>query len=285
VASDFTVYQSSGKDERRTVTFSAYYEPTLAARFARSAEFRFPIYGRPNDLIDVELGQFDPSLQGMRIAGRREGRQLVPYATRGDIDSRGYLKGERREIAWARDPVDIFYLQVEGSGWLDVGGGERVRIRFDGHNGRRYGSVGQHLIQSGRVKKEGFNHEVFTDYMRRHPEERQALLNMNERYIFFQLDRSSAAAFAHGNINVPLTPGRSIATDPRLFPKGGLAWVDFESPDGGRVKRFVMNQDEGGAIKGPARVDFFVGGGSAQESFAFRLWHPGVLYFLVKKRP
>lgn len=282
LAHEFAVYQSIGRDEARTVTFSSYYEPTVPARLTRSAEYSAPIYGRPADLVDVDLSLFDPAWQGIRVEGRRYGSQLVPYYTRQDIDSLGALKGRGNEIAWAKDPLDAFFLQVEGSGWLDLGNGRTVRIRFDGHNGRKYGSVGQYLIQSGRIPKERFSHQAFVRYMHDHPKERQSLLNLNPRYVFFRIDTSSAAPDAYGNIGVALTPGRSIATDPKLFPKGVLCWVGIEGKS--PLRRFVLNQDEGGAIQGPARVDFFAGHGADAETFAFHLWNPGTLYVLVRQK-
>jgi membrane-bound lytic murein transglycosylase A len=277
--SAFQVYQSAGVDPERKVTFSSYYEPTLEARLKKDARFRFPIYGRPDDLVDVDLGLFDPVYEGARVAGRREGRWLVPYHTRADIDSTKALARKGLEIAWAKDPVDIFFLQIEGSGWLDLGGGQSLRIRYDGNNGKKYKSVGQHLIATGRVRARGFGHKEFVRYMARHPKERQALLNVDERYIFFRIDTSTMSAFAFGNIDVPLTPGRSIATDPKLFPKGMLAWIDVSS-----LRHFVLNQDEGGAIQGPGRVDVFAGSGPDAERFATHFWYPGRLYFLVKKK-
>ncbi len=300
---EFIVYQSAGTGPEHQVTFSSYYEPTISARLTKSAEYRYPLYARPPDLIDVDLGLFIPAYQGARIAGRREGRTLVPYLTRKDIDNDKALEDQRLEIAWAKDPLDIFFLQVEGSGWLDVGGGQTVRIHYDGDNGRKYQSVGQYMIATHRVPAQGFGHDGLKRYMQQHPAERQSILNIDERYIFFKLDYSSAAIFAYGNINVPLTPGRSIATDPKLFAKGALAWVSVDGAsagllDPGRMKpsqegvppgahrsihRFMLNQDEGGAIQGANRVDFFAGHGPAAEHFATHLWHSGKLYFLVKR--
>lgn len=283
VRNEFVAYQSTGTDVRQTVTFSAYYEPAIAARLRKTETYRYPIYGRPPDLIDVDLGSFDPSLQGRRITGRPMGKNLVPYYTRGDIDSRKVLGKNRRAIAWAKDPLDIFFLQVEGTGWLDLGHGKKARIRYDGDNGRPYTSIGRYLIDSGRVSG-GLTHGEFRRYMRQHPEERQALLNVDERYVFFRIDTSTASDLAYGNIEEPLTPGRSIATDPRLFPKGILAWITVDADSKHRVQRFVLNQDEGGAIKGPGRVDFFAGHGPAAERFAANFWRTGQLYFLVKKK-
>lgn len=281
----FVAYQSAGTDANRSVTFSAYYEPTIPARLQADKTYRYPLYARPDDLVSVDLNLFDPAWQGARIAGRREGAALVPYFTRGEIDGNKALAGRRLEIAWAKNPMDIFFLQIEGSGWLDVGSGDPVRIRYDGNNGRPYRSVGQHLIATRRIAPKRFSHAEFQRYMDRRPRRRQALLNVNERYIFFRIDPSTAAPYAYGNIEAPLTPGRSIATDPKLFPKGMLAWMRVEKAEGGSLRRFVLNQDEGGAIQGPGRVDFFVGSGPEAERLAKRFWNTGRLYFLVKRKP
>jgi membrane-bound lytic murein transglycosylase A len=319
VRDQFVVYQSTGADARHSVTFSSYYEPMISARKKKSRTYRFPIYRRPADLLDVDLGTFDAGLQGKRITGRAQGKNLVPYYTRAEIDAHHLLAKRHLVIAWAKDPLDIFFLQTEGTGWLDFGHGRRVRIRYDGDNGRRYRSVGRYLIDSGKVTG-GLSHAEFVRYMRAHSKARQAILNVDERYVFFRIDRSTASAFAYGNIEVPLTPGRTIATDPKFFPKGALAWIStqkpvFESsglqapgserpleaagseqsPPGAKsleplvvstapLTRFVLNQDEGGAIKGAGRVDFFVGHGPEAERFATHFWQPGQLYFLVKKK-
>lgn len=281
----FWFYASGGSDRRGTVTFSSYYEPTIQARLVRGGVYRYPIYARPPDLVDVDLGSFIPAYAGARIAGRREGEKLVPYYTRGEIDSDRRLAGQGLELAWAKDPADIFFLQIEGSGWLDLGNGVRQRIRYDGNNGRPYRSVGLYLIQSGRAGAKGFDHKAFVRYLRRHPDERQAMFNVDERYIFFQIDTSTAAANAYGNLDVPLTPERSIATDPKIFPQGALAWIDVaHAPAHQSVRRFMLNQDEGSAIQGAGRVDYFAGSGARAEKFATRFWYPGRLYFLVKKR-
>jgi len=279
LSESFVVYQSVGVDAEKTVVFSSYYEPTISARHVKDSLYRSPLYARPPDLVDVDLGLFDPTYQGARISGRREGNALVPYATRADIDSAKKLSDQGLEIAWAKDPLDVLDLQIEGSGWLDFGKGDVRRIRYDGNNGRHYRSVGQYLISSGRIPAKTFNRQVFLRYLAKHPKERQALLNVNERYVFFRIDASTASLFAYGNIEVPLTPGRSIATDPKLFPKGALAWIDT-----GTMKRFMVNQDEGGAIQGPGRVDLFAGHGAKAARFATHLWNKGRLYFLVKKK-
>ncbi len=284
LAEHFTLYQSSGADSDHRVTFSAYYEPSIDVRDSPQGAYRFPLYRRPHDLIDVDLGRFDSAYSGARISGRVQGRDLVPYPSRADIDSKSHLKGKGLEIAWAKDPLEVLYLQIEGTGWLDWGNGSRSRIRFDGTNGLKFRSVGQNLINTGRIPKAEFNRKRMEQYLASHVSERQALLNINERYVFFRLDTGASQDSAIGNIGVPLTPWRSIATDPRIFPKGALAWIDVEESSGTRRRRFVLNQDEGGAIRGPGRVDYFVGGGEKAEPFAWNFWQPGKLYFLLKKK-
>jgi membrane-bound lytic murein transglycosylase A len=288
---DFNIYQSVGADSKRAVTFSCYYEPTMKARLARTPRFRYPIYGRPENLIDVDLGRFDARLQGMRIAGRREGKDLIPYYTRKEIHSEGIASG-MPIVAWADDPAEIFFMQIEGSGWLDVGENQMLRLRYDGDNNRPYVSAGQDLIASGRVSPKAMSHEFFHSYLNGHPEQRQAVLDANPRYVFFRIDKSTMSAYAVGNIDGPLTPGRSVAIDPKMFPKGALAWIETERPvfnGNGKLKktaplhRFVLAQDEGGAIQGPGRVDYFVGSGPEAERLATHFWNKGKLYFLVRK--
>jgi membrane-bound lytic murein transglycosylase A len=291
ILKNFQVYQSVGTDPQQTVTFSSYYEPMISARIKRTDKYHYPIYGRPSDLIDVDLGLFDPAYQGARMSGRRDGHKLVPYYTRAEIDSHHRIKQKARIVAWAKSPSDIFFLQIEGSGWLNLGGKKKLRIRYDGDNGRRYRSAGQYLIASGKVSS--LSHDGFEEYLTSHPKERQSILNVNERYVFFRVDHSSTSAFAYGNLEVPLTAGRSIATDPKLFPKGALAWIATDHPvldeDGVQTSTapltsFMLNQDEGGAIQGPGRVDFFAGEGPEALRFATHFWQKGQLYFLVKKK-
>ena len=265
----------------------------ISVRLTPDKKYRFPLYARPPDLVDVDLSAFDGAYQGMRVSGRREGQKIVPYPTRADIDSRMILHAKGLEIAWSKDPLDILDLQIEGSGWLDFGKGKIHRVRYDGDNGRKYKSVGQYLISSGRIPAKQFSRQAFLKYLATHEEERQELLNVNERYIFFRMDVSSAGAYAYGNIDVPLTSGRSIATDPKLFPKGILTWIDttqalvtsHDRVKGSKaLKRFMLNQDEGGAIQGPGRVDIFAGHGNKAKLFATHVWNKGKLYFLVKKK-
>lgn len=274
------------------IIFSAYHECSLKAALTPDFEYRYPIYGRPQDLVDVPLENFEPSKKGERIVGRVEGKTLFPYYTRKEIDSDGILKGKGLEIAWAKDPLDILFLQIQGSGWLQIPESTQTfHIRYAGDNGKPFRSVGTYLIESGALAKEGFSRAKMAEHLAKLSEEKkQFVLNQNPRYIFFEI--VSSTHLTRGSLLVSLTPGRSIATDPKIYPRGALAWMRTEKPwfdSAGRfvgtkpLTRFVLNQDEGGAIKGPGRVDFFVGGGEEAERTAQKLWNPGELYFFILK--
>lgn len=271
---DFNVYASVGSDTDRTVVFSSYYEHSLRASLNKTEKYRFPLYARPPDLEEVSEGKSKKMV-------RRGGGQR-PYFTRQQIDGDLALQGQGLEIAWADDPVEIFFLQVQGSGWLLLPNGERLRVRYAGNNGHPYQSVGGSMIQRGIIPKEKFSRKAMVNYLASHPRERQSILNVNPRYIFFKIDRGPTSPWAYGSLGVPLTPGRSVALDPALFPPGALAWMETQGRS--KVRRFVVNQDEGGAIKGPARVDFFAGSGDEAQKFAIGFWEKGRLYFLAKKK-
>lgn len=273
---DFRVYQSPGTDPARTVVFSSYYEHELAASLTRTGRFRYPLYARPADLVET-VGP-----EGVKTARRKTGSGFTAYYTRAEIDSKGALRGRGLEIAWADDPVEIFFLQVQGSGWLRLANGRRLRVRYAGNNGQPYRSVGGHLIETGLIPREKFSRRTMVDYLKQNADRRQSLLNVNPRYVFFQIDQSANREKVFGSLNVPLTGGRSVATDFSLFPPGALGWMVTEGKN--PLARFIVNQDEGGAIKGAGRLDFFAGGGPDAEQFAVAFWRKGRLYFLAPRR-
>lgn len=271
----FDLYASPGEGGTGVVTFSAYYEHALDASLERGGIYQFPIYARPRDLEEID------SPRGKTVGRRGEDGALVPYFSRAEIDAGGALEGRDLEIAWAADPLDVFFLQVQGSGWLHLEGDPSpVRVRFAAHNGLPFKSVGGHMISRGVLSKNGFGRAAMVRYFQEHPEERQEWLNFNPRYVFFKLDHSPDAPFAMGSIQRPLTPRRSVAADKALFAPGALAWMETE---GIKTGRFVWVQDEGGAIKGPHRIDYFVGAGEEAEDYAVRFWTKGRFYILVPK--
>ena len=285
----FSLYRAVGSDGDGKVLFTGYYEPMLSCRIAADDTFRFPLYRRPDDIIEIDLTLFGNGFPKNKIFGRLDDKKVIPYYSREEIDQKKLLGGKDLEILWCNDIIDIYVLQVQGSGKVDLGDGNIMSVLYDGANGRPYKSIGKYLINTGDVTRENMSMQAIREYLRSHPDKLTEVLNQNPSYVFFRLDTGPSL----GSIGVALTPGRSIATDGKLFPKGALGFIVAQKPviEDGSIKewepftRFVLNQDTGGAIKGPGRADIFFGQGPDAELTAGNLQHEGELYFLVRKRP
>ena len=286
--SRFDLYPSSTDGAESNVLVTGYYQPLIEASPVRTEEFRFPIYGKPEDLIEAELVTLKPNLRVEKIVGRLEDERFVPYPSRDEIDRLGFLGGKGHEIAWVKDPVALFFLHIQGSGMLRLENRSFYHISYAASNGRPYRSIGRILIESRKVTKEELSMRRLRRYLEEHPRERDALFAQNERYIFFRLVEDGPV----GSLDVPVTPGRSIATDSTLFPKGAIAWLLSHKPvvdSAGNLvgwqpfSRFVLNQDTGSAIQGNGRVDLYFGSGKDAGQGAGFMKTPGRLYFLFKK--
>jgi membrane-bound lytic murein transglycosylase A len=284
----FNVYQSVGLDSRGTVLYTGYYEPILEGSLVPNEKYRWPLYQRPDDLMEINLELFHPRFKGERIVARYDGSRVVPYFNREEIDGNGVLSGRGLEIAWLADAIDAFFLQIQGSGQIVLEDGARIRVNYSASNGRPYRSIGGLLIEQGIITREEMNIPRLKEYLRENPGKREEILNYNESYVFFRVVEEGPL----GNIEVPLTAGRSIATDSRLFPRGALVYISAEKPiidNSGTIvgwvpfSRFAFNQDTGGAIRGPGRVDLFWGSGEAAGIPAGHMKAEGKLYFLVEK--
>jgi len=285
---EFDFYQSVGSDGWGKVLVTGYYEPMLSCRVNADDVYKYPLYKRPDDIVEIDLSLFGNDFPRNKLGARIEGRKVLPYYSREEIDQKQVLSGRSLEILWCRDLVDIYFLQIQGSGKADLGGGDIVSILYDGQNGRQYKSLGKQLIDKGAIAKENMSMPAIREYLRQHPDDIVPLLNQNPSYVFFRMDMGPSL----GSIGVPLTPGRSIATDSKLLPKGALALLIAQKPviENGVIRewvpftRFVLNQDTGGAIKGPGRVDLFWGQGKEAELAAGYMQQEGKLYFLVRKK-
>ena len=288
IKNDFVFYRSTGSNGRGKVLFTGYYEPKLSCRIGSDAVFQYPLYKRPDDILEVDLTQFGNGFPKNKLYARLDGKKVVPYFSREEIDQKNALAGKGLELLWCSDLLDIYTLQVQGSGKADLGDGNVVSVLYDGQNGRPYKSIGKYLLDAGVIPKEAMYLQMIRQYLRDNPEKIDAILDQNPSYVFFRTDTGPSI----GNIGVPLTPGRSIATDSKLFPKGALAIITTTKPEleNRAIKRwvpftrFVMNQDAGGAIKGPGRVDLFWGQGQEAELSAGSMKQEGELYFLVRKK-
>jgi membrane-bound lytic murein transglycosylase A len=286
VLEDFEPLEAAGGEDGQ-VLFTGYYEPSIEASLTRTAEYSTPIYGPPRDLIEVPLEPFAERFKAERIFGRLDGRRLVPYWSRAEIRG-GKLSSQGLELAWAKDPVALFFVEVQGSGTLRLPDGSERRIGYAGSNGRPYRSIGSLLIQEGAITREAMSMQALRAWLAVNGPQCDRVLDFNESYVFFRFLEKSAV----GSLGRPVTPGRSIATDAKLFPRGALAFLQTERPvalaDGTTewkpLSRFVLNQDTGGAIKGAGRVDVFWGRGPEAELAAGLMKQKGRLLFLVPRR-
>lgn len=274
--------------------FSSYYQPVLRASRKRSGEFRYPLYRKPPDMIEADLGAFDPKLKGRTAIGRMDGRRFVPYFDRRDIDVRKTLEGKGLEIAYLSSGFDRLNIHIQGSGILRFRDGTEALARYAATNGLPYKSVGMSVVGAGVMTREEITAEKLKKYLAEHPEGEAWLISRNPRYTFFELVPLPDGKEPFGSAGQPLVAGRSIAVDPKATPLGATAYLTFpmiQADEAGRflgkrpARRFVMCHDTGGAIKGPGRVDLYVGHGSEAESTARNVWERGRLYVLLKKLP
>lgn len=285
VTEEFDILESVG-DPTGEMLITGYFEPMIEASPSRRAGYEVPIYGRPSDLIEVNLGEFSDRFEGQRIAGRLEGRRLKPYADRQDL--RMGAKIPASVVAWAADRVDLFFLEVQGSGTLRFPDGSAQRIGYHATNGQPYRSIGKLLIDEGVIPREKMSLQALRTYLSAHPEEVPRVLDYNPSVVFFRrLDGPPV-----GNLGFPVTAERSLAVDQKLFPAGALGFLVSEIPglaeDGttvgiGPLERFVLLQDTGGAIRGADRADFFWGRGAEATERAGAMKQPGALYILLPK--
>jgi len=285
----YLVYRSIG-DQNRQVLFTGYYEPFLEGSRQENEIFRYPVYGRPADLVTIDLSQFSEKYENERLTGRLSEQYLIPYYDRRQIDQ-GVLLGDNASIiAWVKDPVDLFFLHIQGSGRIYLQDGGVLIVHYHASNGKPYRSIGRLLIDEAKIPREEMSMQRIKAYLKEHPEELADILNYNPSYVFFKTETEGPL----GYLDVKLTPGRSIALDYRLFPLPALTFIEASKPvldANGSIdswqpfKRFVISQDTGGAIRGPGRADIFWGNGAYAETAAGHLKHRGQLYMLIKKLP
>ena len=260
---------------------TGYYEPEIDARRGRNQRFCYPLYSLPNDRVEVDLTPYCSACAGQHAVGRVANGELVPYYTRGEIDA-GALDKHANAIAWLDDPVELFFLHVQGSALLRFDDGAHVHVGYNGSNGRPYTSIGRVLIDAGKMSAEQMSLASLKDYLRAHPDERDAILERNERYVFFRV----VSAGPVGSLGVPLTAGRSLAADPQVYPPGGLVLLKIQTgaEDTARtISRLALLQDTGAAIQGPGRLDVFWGSGETAAAIAGGMRDPGELYFLLPR--
>ncbi|MCP4747800.1 MAG: murein transglycosylase [Desulfobacteraceae bacterium] len=281
----YWIYQASGQNGVGDVLFTGYYEPFLEGSRRRTPEYPVPVHSRPSDLLEINLSQFDPSFKGY-IIGSYNDNTLKPYPDSAQIRKNQNFNKIAPPVVWLKDQIDLFNLQLQGSGKIVLQDGSIMGLCFGGSNGRPYRSIGRLLINQGKITPAAMSMQAIRTYLQQNPEELDTIINHNPRYIFFKENATGSI----GSIGQPLTPLRSIAIDHSIFPSGALAFFKTQVPDvdqNGKITKwinhggFVLAQDAGKAIKGPGRADLFWGHGLRAEVSAGNLKNPGSLYFMV----
>jgi membrane-bound lytic murein transglycosylase A len=265
--------------DRPTGFLTGYYEPELRGSRAADARYWVPLYRRPADLVTAELGDFRDTFRGERIAGRVVDGRLRPYANRAAIDA-GALAGQGLELLWVDDPVDAFFLHVQGSGRVVLADGSVVRVGYAAANGHTYTAIGRELIARGEVAREAMSMQAIRDWLAAHPAEAKSVMAANASFVFFRELEGDGPVGSQG---VVLTPGRSLAVDTRFMALGAPVWIDSLDPLTPDVplRRLMVSQDTGGAIRGPLRGDVFWGNGSDAAARAGRMQSSAELYVLL----
>lgn len=266
---EFVLYQATGKDGQGTVGFTGYFEPTYTASPVQTQEFRYPIFRVPSN--------FSTWTQPHPTRSQLEGADGLQF-------NRGRLKGQA--LAWLRDRLEAYLIQVQGSARLQLTNGKTLTVGYATTTNYPYTSIGRELVNTGKIRQEDLTLPALIQYFQQNPADLDEYLPRNQRFVFF---KETGGAPALGSLGVPVTPERSIATDKSLFPPGALALIQAQLPyptsDGQfeqrRVNRFVLDQDTGSAIKGAGRVDIFMGTGSEAGDRAGRINSSGQLYYLL----
>lgn len=272
VKREFTLYQSVGNDKKGTVLFTGYYQPVYQASRTPTAEYRYPVYRLPGDFS----------------------RWSKPHPTRVELEgedalqaSRGRLRG--LEIAWMRDRMEPYLIQIQGSAQLKLTDGNTISVGYAGATDYPYSSLGRELIKDGKLPSEGLSLPKIVQYFQDKPQELNEYISRNKRFVFFREGKNLPAT---GSIGVPVTADRSIATDKSLMPPGALALIQTQFPypsstgkmEQRLVSRYVLDQDTGSAIKGAGRVDYYMGVGDVAGDRAGVTNSTGQLYYLLLKK-
>ena len=280
----FVPYRVVNPDGTVEGMVTGYYEPLLHGARKRGGRYQTPLYGVPADLLAIDVSGPYPELKGQQLRGRLVGNKVVAYPARAELLASGALAG--KEILWVDDPIDAFFLQVQGSGRVQLADdNEVVRLSYADQNGWPYKSIGRYLIDKGELTPDQASMQGIKAWAAAHPAQVRALLNANPRYVFFREEKiDDPAVGPTGALGVPLTPERSIAVDPRYVPLGAPVFLATTRPGSAiPMRRLVLAQDTGSAIKGAVRADYFWGFGDQAGDLAGRMKQRGAMWVLLPK--
>jgi len=277
----FTPYAISSSTGATSGLITGYYEPVLEGRRAQSAQFRYPVYGVPQDMIVVDLASLYPELKRRRLRGRIDGRRLVPYYSRAEIE-RSDGGFDAQVLAWVSDPVALFFLQIQGSGRIALEDGSFLRLGYADQNGHPYRSLGRHLVERGELQLEQASMQGIQAWAAANPDKLRAALDANPSYVFFRvLPDLPAQDGPIGALGVSLRARASLAVDRRFIPLGAPVYLATTFPlSDAPLEQLAIALDTGGAIRGPVRADYYWGSGPEAGTMAGRMRQQGRLWLL-----
>ena len=267
--------------------FTGYYMSSLKGSLTPTKHFNVPIYGIPDDLVSVHLNDFDPAFKNKTIIGRVvKKHRFVPYHTREEIDN-GALKGKAPVIAWVDNKIDRLFLEIQGSGVIELPDGSPLYVGYSAQNGAPYTAIAGVLIKEGVMTRDNASMQRIKSYLESHPEKIRPVLNQNKSFVFFEVSKTSDA---FGTLGIALTPGYSMAVDPKWVPLGTPVWLNTSRPmlktdKNLPFRRLMIAEDTGGAIRGPVRGDVYWGAGEKATSIAGKMKNPGHYWILLPKKP
>jgi membrane-bound lytic murein transglycosylase A len=280
----FRPHQVFNADGSSTGLVTGYYEPVLHGARKRGGAYQTPLYPAPDDLLTVDLSSIYPELKSLRLKGKLTGNRVVPYPSRGELMQSRALAG--KELLWVDDPVESFFLQVQGSGRVQLADTrETVRLSYADQNGHPYKSIGRYLVDKGEMTLEQASAQNIKAWVAAHPTRQQEVLNANPSYIFFKEEKlTDPNKGPKGALGVSLTPQRSLAIDPQFVPLGAPVFLSTTFPGKDTpLRRLMMAQDTGSAIKSAVRADLFWGFGADAEAKAGSMKQQGMMWVLLPK--
>jgi len=265
--------------------FTGYYEPEVHGARVEGGPYQTGLLAKPSDILSVDLGAFSDDLKGKHVSGRVQGHALVPYYTRAEIAA-GAIRSQRLEFLWLDNPIDAFFLEIQGSGRVALPDGRVLRVTYAGQNGRPYVAIGRVLMDRGEIAREQVSLQSIRAWLTAHPDQAQAVMNQNPSFVFFrELTGTRQDEGPPGAMGAQLTPGRSLAIDRAFLPLGAPLFIDTTDPlDGTPWRHLAVAQDLGGAIKGAVRADIFFGWGTDAEAHAGKMRGKGRAFVLLPRQ-
>jgi len=276
---NFTAYQLVSNDGDREGLITGYYEPLLQGSYTKTSRYKYPVYGVPEDLLTIQLFSAYPSLSKYRLRGKVKGKKVIPYETREEIEKIDYTKSTTlKPICFVDNKIDLFFLQIQGSGKVELPNGKFINIGYGAQNGHSYYAIGRKLIEMGAIEKENISLQSIRKWLVNNPDKQDEILNLNKSYVFFRESKKTAT----GSLGTELTANRNLAVDRKNIPLGFPVFINTTNPITKEpINQLMIAADTGGAIKGKIRADFFFGNGAQARELAGKMKQEGELFIFL----